>query len=149
MIRLPQPPRFKERGLQEHLLRIQNEIEQADTKNWKKNADQTFNFQLYLTSIETGITASTTQSQGEQPLTKMINVVETVANANDVVTLPPASEGRIIFIRNDDTRALQIYPASGDAIDGGVVDTSISEPATSGLVLIAVDDANWYTLAAT
>lgn len=146
---LPRPPRGMNPNVARYLERLALSVEQADALNWKKNADQTFNFQLFLTSIETGITASGTQSQGQQPLTAMINIVDTVSVANDVVTLPPASEGRLVFVRDNDANALQIFPASGDAIDDNTVDTSISEPGTSGLILIAVDDTNWYTMGAT
>jgi hypothetical protein len=66
---------------------------------------------------EGGITASTTQSQGQRPLTKDINIITTVANVNDVVTMPSAVPGRVIYIANNPTSGtnlLQIFPASGE-----------------------------------
>jgi len=41
-----------------------------------------------------GITASTTQTQGNGPLTATVNEVSTVANVGDTVTMPTASVGR-------------------------------------------------------
>src|SRR5574343_591580 len=40
-------------------------------------------------SADAGITASTTQTQGQRPLTANINEIATCANANDTVTAPP------------------------------------------------------------
>jgi len=94
---------------------------------------------------EAGITASTTQSQGQRPLTKRFNQVSVCANANDVVTLPPAVEGLMCCIRNDGAATLQVYPASGDDINGGATDASITVAAGSAIVLGAMDDTSWFT----
>lgn len=95
-------------------------------------------------SVEAGITASTTQTQGQQPLTKDINEVDVVANANDVVTLPLAQAGWSITIRNNGANALQVFPASGDAINGGSVDASVTLAAGWSATYKAVDTVNWF-----
>lgn len=92
---------------------------------------------------ETGIVASTTQSQGERPLEAPYNVVATVANANDVVTLPPASAGRRCTIMNAGANTLQVYPASGDSIDGGSVDASVTIAAAGSTTFDGDDGTNW------
>lgn len=79
-------------------------------------------------SITTGITASTTQTQGQQALTKEINVVDTVANAGDVVTAPAWAAGRkfeVIHDDHDSPNTLSLYPASGDDLGAGI-DTLVS-----------------------
>jgi len=76
-------------------------------------------------SAAAGITASTTQSQGQQPLTDNINEVSTCANANDVVTAPALLAGNPLTIINNGANTLQVYPASGDDLGAGV-DTSVT-----------------------
>lgn len=94
------------------------------------------------------VTASTTQAQGQQPLTGIINNVATVANANDVVTLYAASEGRPIFIKNNGANTLQIFPATGDAINGGAANASVTLAAGDAIMLFAIDATTWHTFGA-
>lgn len=95
-------------------------------------------------SSETGITASTTQTQGQRPLTKTMNTVTTVANANDVVTLPPAEIGKLVFVKNLGANTLQVYPASGDSVGGGAVNASTSIGTSSqGILFFANSDTDW------
>ena len=96
-------------------------------------------------STVNGITASTTQSQGEGALTGKINEVATVASANDTVTLPAAAAGNSCIIINNGANTLQIFPASGDNAGGGV-DTAITLAAGSNLFLVAYNATNWETL---
>jgi len=70
--------------------------------------------EVNINATEIGITASTTQSQGEGPLTSTYNEVGTVANENDVVTLPDAVQGITVIVRNSGANTLQVFPASGD-----------------------------------
>ena len=91
---------------------------------------------------ENGITASTTQSQGEQQLTAVMNEISTVNNANDVVTLPEASAGDRVLIINNGANALDVYPASGDNAGGGV-DTAVTISSGSNQWFSAYDDTNW------
>lgn len=93
-------------------------------------------------STTSGITASTTQTQGEGPLTTDINEISTVANANDTVTLPTALTGSETVVINNGANALQIFPASGDDLGDGV-DVSTSLASGSNIVFVALDDTNW------
>ena len=74
----------------------------------------------YHKSFETGITASTTQTQGNGALTAAINEISTVANDGDTVTLPVAVEGFETAVINNGANALQIFPASGDNLGNGL-----------------------------
>jgi hypothetical protein len=94
---------------------------------------------------DAGITASTTQTQGQQPLISVVNEISTVANANDTVTMPSANGGRIVYIFNNGANTLQIFPASGDNLGAGV-DTAITLAAGSNLHLVAYDATNWEQL---
>lgn len=98
-------------------------------------------------SVTDAITASATQTQGQQPLTARFNRVSSVGTANDVVTLPAAAPGLWVIVWNDDgTDALQVFPASGDSIDEGSVDASTS--VTTGTVahFYAINTVKWCSI---
>lgn len=97
-------------------------------------------------TVLAGITASTTQSQGQQPLTKDVNEISTVANANDTVTLPSAlTYAKFITILNNGANTLQIFPASGDNLGAGV-DTATTLAAGSNITFVNYDATNWETV---
>lgn len=77
-------------------------------------------------SVEEGITASTTQSQGQQPLVETANEIAVVANAGDTVTMPAATAGKFVWVTHNGAKNLQIFPASGDNFEGVAVDASIT-----------------------
>ena len=163
---LPRPPRFEKiLGLTEHFLRIQQEIEQWSRRVLRNDADidirNDVNIQGDLTvegtgqldgdvtvggdlflDVTSGITASTTQSQGQQPLTTTVNIVNTVANTGDVVTLPAAAAGKLCLIRNAGNNNMTVYAASGDNVNGASTQTVNTG---YGLVLVAEDDTDWWT----
>ena len=55
---------------------------------------------LFVNSVTAGITASTTQTQGQGALTTTVNEVSVVANTNDTITLPNAIAGIEVVIIN-------------------------------------------------
>jgi hypothetical protein len=89
-----------------------------------------------------GITASTTQSQGQQPLVDTISEVSTVANDADVVTLPAAAEGRVVVVKNNGANDLQVFPASGDNLGGGT-NVSIELHPNCALFAVASGADDW------
>lgn len=97
-----------------------------DTANAPFSADDITSGGNYKRTVTTAITASTTQTQGQQALTSDFNHVSVVANANDVVTLPTAATGMMITVYNAGANTLQIFPASGDQVDANSIDTSVS-----------------------
>lgn len=72
------------------------------------------------TVTEDDITASTVQTQGERPLIAENNIITTVANDNDVVTLAPVEAGFFQRIINEGANTLQIFPALGQDLGDGV-----------------------------
>ncbi len=73
------------------------------------------------------VTASTTQTQaGGQALTRALNDVATVANADDAVVLPTVIAGNVVVVTNNGANRLQIFPFSGDAIDGLAANAAIT-----------------------
>ncbi len=94
-------------------------------------------------STTAGITASSTQTQGQQPLTAGINEVSTCAVANNAVTLPPAVAGRMVAIANNGAQTLQVFPASGDSIDDGSADASKSQASGVNVIYFSHNDTVW------
>lgn len=110
----------------------------ADATNWYADFED-------LHTTETGITASTTQTQGQRPLTKRINIISTCANANDTVTLPSAVAGMEVYIRNNGAQTLKIFPASGDNINGTGANTAVTLAAAASVTYRTADTTNWYS----
>lgn len=95
-----------------------------------------------------GLTASTTQTQGNGALTADINQVSTVANADDTLTLPAAVAGLKIVIINDGANTLQTFPASGDNLGVGL-DLAEELEANERVTYTAYDTTNWTKQAST
>lgn len=95
-------------------------------------------------TVTAGITASTTQSQGQGALTSNVNQVSTVANANDTVTLPaaPSVGSMTVTIINDGANTLQVFPASGDNLGAGA-DASTTITAGATKMFVSYDATNW------
>lgn len=104
----------------------------------------------YPTTLSTtaGITASTSQSQGNGALSSQLNQISTVGNADDVVTLPAAFAGLICIIDNDGANVLQIFPASGDDLGAGV-NLSVQLEPNEAVEFTAFDSTNWHSIAST
>lgn len=104
----------------------------------------------YPTQLTTtsGITASTSQSQGNGVLSSQLNQIATVGNADDVVTLPVAFAGLICIIDNDGANVLQIFPASGDNLGAGV-NLSVQLEPNEAVEFTAFDSTNWHSIAST
>ena len=98
-----------------------------------------------LKSVTATIIASTTQTQGQQPLTSMINEVSTVANASDTVTMMSAVAGMDIIVINNGANTLQIFPASGDDLGAGV-DTAVTLAADDNLRVVTYNATNWEVI---
>jgi len=101
----------------------------------------------YIDSITHGtnaaITASVTQTQGQAPQTVDVIEVSVCANANDVITIRSAEAGAFHFIKNNGAQTLQIFPASGDNINGTGVNSSVTLAAGSSVKYYAIDATNW------
>lgn len=100
---------------------------------------------LIYVSTTAGITASTTQTQGNGALTSSLNEVSVVANPNDTVTVPAAAAGLTVKIINNGANTLQIFPASGDNLGAGV-NTAVTLAAGSNVVYTAYDATNWEAI---
>lgn len=95
-----------------------------------------------------GIVASTTQEQDQQPLVDGINEVATVANANDVVTLPAAVTDRICKVVNNGTNSCRVYCASGEYISD-TLNAYTDLPAGKTLNCICYSTGKWVAFSGT
>lgn len=93
-----------------------------------------------------GIIASTTQTQGEGPLTSSYNYVTTVANTSDTVTMPAIVPGRVVFIFNAGANTLQVFPASGHNFYGLAADAPITIASGSSVWYIGQNALQWVPL---
>lgn len=102
---------------------------------------------VQVTETHGGLTASTTQTQvGGLALLSSFNVITTVANANDTVTLPAAAAGKhCVVINKAAANILKIYPASGDDLGTGV-DTSTTLVAGLTTHYFAIDATTWVAI---
>jgi hypothetical protein len=99
----------------------------------------------WLEGVTLGITAFATGGQASAvELTTRFNLVETVASAGDSVKLPTAVAGKALTVTNKGANAIDLFPGSGDNIDGTGVDTAVSVAAGSSATLWAADATNWY-----
>jgi len=112
-------------------------------------ADVDTSLNTWLLGVTDGITANSTQDQSNATaLTKGINRVTVVGTNGDGVKLPTAVAGLQILIINDDSaQTIQVWPATGDAIDGGSANAVDANQIGAGSArrYIAVDATNWYT----
>jgi hypothetical protein len=99
------------------------------------NAGQTANNQLYGQAMaQDGVTAHAGggQANGVPVTTPMIRVT-TVGTAGDSITLPPSIRGMQIDVLNDAAlNAMNVFPATGETINGAAVNTALSVAAQNG-----------------
>jgi hypothetical protein len=99
-------------------------------------------------STVTGITAYAGGGQANATaLTGSVNVVETIATDGDSVKLPAASVGTRVIVINADgsgSNSLAIFPATGDKINGGSTNASVTMYYGQRAEFVATDSTNWY-----
>jgi len=95
-------------------------------------------------SSVTSITASTTQTQGNGLLSGDVNVISTVANNNDTVTLPTAVAGIGAIVTNKGSKKIKIFPNTADNLGAGV-NGSVSLSAGSTIIFYCYDATNWIS----
>ncbi len=99
-----------------------------------------------IDSSETGITAHAGGGQTlATQLTATYNEVTTVASAGDSVKLAAAVEGIKQIVKNDGANNLAVFPATGDSIDDGTVNASITIAPGGTITFTAISDSNWET----
>lgn len=93
------------------------------------------------------VTAGTTQTQaGATALTGALNVV-TTGTANDGVRLPADyGVGEQIVVANISGAALNVYPSTGGAINGGSANAAKALAANMAGLYISTGNSNWVAV---
>jgi hypothetical protein len=114
---------------------------------WRESSGGGLQGIVISNQVNDNITASTNQAQGALSLKSSINVVTTVANPNDALTMPSSRRGTWVFIRNDGANNLQLWPDPGEDIGAGT-DTSVIIPPGEFREYLSWDALNWTPLTA-
>ena len=104
------------------------------------------NWIIELMSVVNTITASVTQTQGQQALLYGISEISVCGNTDDVVTLPSAIIHQTCLLINNGAETLQVYPADGDDLGAGA-DTSTTITSGNCAKLISYKDGFWVVAA--
>lgn len=104
---------------------------------------------LQTSSYTNGITAFAGGGQGSAvPLTSMLNRITTVGSANDSVKLPPTTQpGLVIYVANAAAaNSLNVFPATGDAINALAVNTAFAIAANKTATFISCVTGTWQAV---
>jgi hypothetical protein len=91
--------------------------------------------------------AAGTNAQGQGALTSDYNVIITTAVNPSGVTLPTATVGRRVIVVNKGTNPINIYPATGGAIDALGTNAAISLAVNGWMEFNASSATQWYSTA--
>ena len=106
-----------------------------------------FDMSLPFCATSDSITASTTQTQVGGTAVLFKNYVRVVTgNANDAIRLPPISTvsiGVAITIGNASANALQVFPSTGQTINSGSANASVTQAASVTKTYVSSSATNW------
>lgn len=103
---------------------------------------------FFYRSVASGLTALSGGGQsGATPLTGSINVVSTVAADDDSVVLPATRPGlEIVVVNGQAVKKLNVYPASGDAINAASANTALELAVSSKAMFVCAAGGHWYAI---
>lgn len=101
---------------------------------------------LQTISAKGAITATPSATQGQGALTAMLNVISTAASGSGV-TLQPSQIGAEIVVINNGANSINVFPASGDAINALGANTAFVQNNTTAAVTIfyCAVVGQWFT----
>ena len=131
------------------------QIQFNDATAFAGNANLTFNKTTgslsvggnYLRSVQTSISAAGSTQGTATALTKDISVVSTVSAGQGVV-LPSAVTGMVLIVNNTSATNMNVYPATGGAINSLATNAAYTHVAGASLQYYAVSSTQWYTVGA-
>jgi len=103
---------------------------------------------FHIRSVNTGISANGSTQGTATVLTREINIVA-VAAAGEGVVLPAAVAGMVVYVTNNSTNNLLVYPASGGAINSLGTNAAFTQVPKATIIFIAPTTTQWYTTSAT
>jgi len=99
-------------------------------------------------SVAAGLTAHAGGGQASAlALTARVNQVSTVATAADSVVLPAAIAGEeIVVINAAAANAMNVFPATGDAINALAANTALSVVANKAIMFVCAVNGTWNSI---
>ena len=97
-------------------------------------------------SVTVGQTANTGSIQGNNPIITEFYEISVCANPGDSCTLPVAVAGQLVIVVNNGAQSADIFPASGDKIDGGSVNVAFALASGANALFICQDGTDWDSL---
>jgi hypothetical protein len=97
-------------------------------------------------SVTVGQTANTGSIQGNNAITTEFYEISVCANPGDSCTLPVAVAGQLIIVVNNGAQSADVFPASGDKIDGGSVNVAFALASGANALFICQDGTDWDSL---
>ena len=93
------------------------------------------------------LTAHAGGGQGSAtPLTAAINRVSTVATIADSVILPTSTVGNTVTVINAGAASMNVFPASGEAINALGANTAFAVAAGKSCEFICTNTGQWHTV---
>ena len=97
--------------------------------------------------VTTGIVAAGSNSQADSTaLTKPVNIIATVSATTRGVRLPTATVGDIVIVKNKSATLMNVYPASGAAVNALSADAAFDLAATTSAMFVAESATLWHTV---
>lgn len=98
-------------------------------------------------TVDPAITAHSGGGQGSAyQLVDDFSNVTTAAAVGDSVKLPAALAGLTFTVANSATNSIDVFPATGDRINGASVNTALAVPAGSTLQFVAINTTDWKAI---
>jgi len=97
-------------------------------------------------SVTVGQTANTGSVQGNNVITTEFYEIAVCANPGDAVTLPVAVAGQLVIIVNNGAQSADVFPASGDKVDGGSANAAFALASGANALFICQDGTDWDSL---
>lgn len=131
------------------------EVQFNDSTSFGADANLTFNKTTgslsvggnYLRSVQTSISAAGATQGTATALTKDISIISTVSAGQGVV-LPTAVAGMVLIVNNTSATSLNVYPATGAAINSLVTNAAYTHVEGASLQYYAISSTQWYTVGA-
>ena len=101
----------------------------------------------FIRSVATGVSAAGSTQGTATAVTKDINVISTVSSGQGIV-LPTAVAGMVLIVNNTSATNMNVYPATGAAINSLATNAAYTHVAGASLQYYAVSSTQWYTVGA-
>jgi len=88
------------------------------------------------------VTAAGSTQGGGTAITKTYNIIDS-ASANQGVVLPVGLLGKVVNVYNTSGATIKVYPASGEAIDGGSANAPVDVVTANGKEFVGTGTGTW------